>query len=131
MIIHYFIFVVIISVSIKINLPRLSSTTLIIIRIYDGFWYYSGRILLVLEVRSSNRQRIFFWFSCSDLLISSLNDFVLRPLLHLGIRQLPISISFNFKMSVNIIQYRGTVGIYSYRIFVRESNINKLSLTLQ
>ena len=131
MIIHYFIFVVIISVSIKINLPRLSSTTLIIIRIYDGFWYYSGRILLVLEVRSSNRQRIFFWFSCSDLLMSSLNDFVLRPLLHLGIRQLPISISFNFKMSVNIIQYRGTVGIYSYRIFVRESNINKLSLTLQ
>ena len=34
------------------------------------------------------------------------------------------------RMSVNIIQYRRTVGIFSYRTFVKESNIKKLSLNL-
>ena len=33
-------------------------------------------------------------------------------------------------MPVNIVQYRGTVGILDYRIFVKESNIKKLSLSL-
>ena len=33
-------------------------------------------------------------------------------------------------MLFNIIQYRGTVGIFNYGVFVKESNIEKLSLNL-
>ena len=33
-------------------------------------------------------------------------------------------------MLVNIIQHRGTVGIFNYRMFVKESNIKKLSFNL-
>ena len=72
----------------------------------------------------------FIWFSRNDLLMSSLIDFILKPLWHLGLMLLSISISFIFKMPVNIIHYPGKVRIFNYRIFVKETNSKKLSLNL-
>ena len=62
--------------------------------------------------------------------MSSLIDFILKPLWHLGLMLLSISISFIFKMPVNIIHYPGKVRIFNYRIFVKETNSKKLSLNL-
>ena len=125
-------FVVITSVSIKKNLPRPISTTSINIRIYDKFLVlFRTNYISVLNCASPIGKN-FFWFSRNDLLMSSLNDFILRPLWHLEIRRLSISISFVFK-DARFCQYYSIsweVGIYNYRIFVKELNIKKLSLNL-
>ena len=72
----------------------------------------------------------FIWFSRNDLLMSSLIGFIFKPLRHLGIMLLSISISFISRMPVNIIHHPGKVRIFNYRIFVKETNCKKLSLNL-
>ena len=75
----------------------LSSTTLIIIRIYDKFLVLFRKNYISVLDSASQIGKAFFWFSLNDLLMSSLNELILRSLWHLGIRHFPISMCFIFK----------------------------------
>ena len=70
-------------------------------------WYYSGRFILVLYTVLLQLARALESGTC-----------------------ILVYLLFS-RMPVNIIQYQGTLGIFNYRIFVKEANFKKLSLNLQ
>ena len=84
------------NVSIKIILTGLLSTISIIIRIYNEFLVFFKINYISAVDRASPIVKEFFWFSRNDLLMSSLNDLILKLLWYFSIRYLPIRISFIF-----------------------------------
>ena len=91
----------------KKNLSKPLPTTSVIIRVYDNFLVlFRTNYISVLDCSSSIQARALESGTC----LSAYLLFSRRP----GI----------------IIQYRGTAEIFTYRIFIKESNIKKLSLNL-